>query len=454
MAEAVVGVQKNGRLVRFSWMLFDWAGQPFYTIITTFVFAPYFAAQVAANPAAGQSLWGFASAAAGLVIALSSPILGAIADETGRRKLWLGAFSAIFVAGSCLLWTAAPGGDASVFLVVVAFVAATVGMEFATVFNNAMLPDIAPRHLIGRTSGTAWAFGYVGGVVALVLVLGFLTSMPGSDQTLLGLRSPVAGLAPAAGERLTGPLSALWYVVFVTPLFLFCPDVPRRSDFRPAIRSGLAVLGQTLRNLRHHGTILRFLIARMLYQDGLNALGLFGGIYAATVFGWATIEVGIFGVLLVASGALGAWLGGLADDRYGPKTVVGVAVAGLTLIAFGLLSIERDAILFVVPAQAGGDGLFASTPERFCLALGALLGMFFGPAQAASRTILVKLAPQENITEFFGLYALTGKLTAFLAPLSVALVTAISGSQRIGISAIVVFLVGGLALLQTVRVPD
>lgn len=434
-------------------MLFDWAGQPFYTVVTTFVFAPYFAASVAPDPATGQSWWGFASAAAGIAIAVMSPMLGAIADETGRRKVWLAAFSGLFVLGAMGLWSAAPAG-AAVFTVLLAYVLATIGIEFATVFNNAMLPDIAPRHMIGRVSGAAWGLGYAGGLVALVLVLGFLTPMPDSDRTLLGFAPLGSGLAPAAGERLTGPLSAIWYVVFVAPLFLFCPDVPSRARLGPAARQGLVVLRRTLGSLGRHRDMLRFLVARMLYQDGLNALVLFGGIYAAGTFGWTTSEVGMFGILLAACGAVGAWLGGRADDRFGSKRVVAVSVAALAILSVGLLSVEEGRIFFVVPAEPGGEGLFASAPERLYLLFGAFVGVFFGPAQAASRTVLVKLAPRENMTEFFGLYALTGKLTAFLAPLAVGAVTAISGSQRVGISVIVVFLVAGLALLAAVRVPE
>ena len=284
-------------------------------------------------------------------------------------------------------------------------------------------------------------------------MLALLAGAPGGETTLIGLTPLGAGLGAAAGERLTGPLSALWYAVFVVPLFLFCPDVPARSKLGPAMRTGLATLAATLRRLRDHRQVLRFLLARMLYQDGLNALILFGGIYASGVFGWSTTEIGIFGILLAAFGAVGAWLGGRADDRFGARTVVLVSVAALALLSVGLLSVTSDTLLFVVPAAPGGEGLFTSAPERLYLVFGALVGVFFGPAQAASRTILVRLAPPEHMTAFFGLYALTGKLTAFLAPLAVGIVTGISGSQRVGISVIVLFLVGGWALLRTVRVP-
>src|SRR6202022_130435 len=166
------------RAAVISWIFFDWAAQPYFTLITTFVFAPYFAAHVASDPASGQSLWGFATAAAGLLIALMSPVLGAIADARGRRKPWIAAFGALLVIGSCLMWFGKPGDPTVIPLLLLAYAIATVGVEFATVFNNAMMPSLVPPNQIGRLSGTGWATGYVGGILSLILVLGFLAADP------------------------------------------------------------------------------------------------------------------------------------------------------------------------------------------------------------------------------------------------------------------------------------
>ena len=212
-----------------SWIFFDWAAQPYFTLITTFVFAPYFAAHVAPDAASGQALWGFATAAAGIVIALLSPVFGAIADATGRRKPWIAAFGAMLVVGSCLMWIGRPGAPELIVPLLAAYVLATIGVEFATVFNNAMMPTLVPPERIGRLSGTGWATGYIGGIVSLILVLGFLAANPDSGRTLFGLQ-PLFGLDPVTheGDRISGPLTGLWFIVFVLPMFLFTPDYPAR----------------------------------------------------------------------------------------------------------------------------------------------------------------------------------------------------------------------------------
>jgi UMF1 family MFS transporter len=232
-----------------SWIFFDWAAQPYFTLITTFVFAPYFAAHVAPDAASGQALWGFATAAAGIVIALLSPVFGAIADATGRRKPWIAAFGAMLVVGSCLMWIGRPGAPELIVPLLAAYVLATIGVEFATVFNNAMMPTLVPPERIGRLSGTGWATGYIGGIVSLILVLGFLAANPDSGRTLFGLQ-PLFGLDPVTheGDRISGPLTGLWFIVFVLPMFLFTPDYPARHRLGAAMREGLGQLQATSRS--------------------------------------------------------------------------------------------------------------------------------------------------------------------------------------------------------------
>src|SRR3954462_2247778 len=239
-----------GRAAVVSWIFFDWAAQPYFTLITTFVFAPYFAAHVAPDAASGQAPWGFATAAAGIVIALLSPVFGAIADATGRRKPWIAAFGAMLVIGSCLMWIGRAGAPELSLPLLAAYVIATIGVEFATVFNNAMMPTLVPPERIGRLSGTGWATGYVGGIVSLVIVLGFLAPNPESGRTLFGL-APLFGLDPVShqGDRITGPLTAIWFVIFVTPMFLFTPDYPAKRPVRQATRAGLVELKGTLGEL-------------------------------------------------------------------------------------------------------------------------------------------------------------------------------------------------------------
>src|SRR5467141_3305210 len=354
------------RAAVISWIFFDWAAQPYFTLITTFVFAPYFTTHVASDPASGQALWGFATAAAGLMIALMSPVLGAIADASGRRKPWIAAFGALLVIGSCLMWFGKPGDASVIPPLLLAYAIATVGVEFATVFNNAMMPSLVPPDKIGRLSGTGWATGYVGGILSLILVLGFLAADPQSGRTLFGF-TPLFGLDPVShqGDRITGPLTGIWFIVFVLPMFLLTPDYPAKQRLREALREGLTELKQTLGELPKQKSMAAFLLANMIYTDGLVSLFAFGGIYAAGTFGWNTIQIGTFGILLAIAGTFGAWIGGKLDDKLGPKRVIAGSMLLLLLSIVAILLVDKDSILFVkVAAPAPGGALFAASAER------------------------------------------------------------------------------------------
>jgi UMF1 family MFS transporter len=429
-----------------SWMLFDWANQPFHTLIVTFIFAPYFAAQVVGDPAAGQAVWGTAAAIAGVTAALLGPILGSIADRTGARKPWVLGFSVPFVIGCAGLWLAVPAmPDTTVVLVF--FVLAYIGSEFTTVFTNAMLPGLAPRSEIGRISGSGWALGYLGGLAALIGVLTFLVPAPGSERTLIGI-APVFGLDAEAGEpaRAVGPLSAIWYAVFVIPLFLYTRDEPRRGHTAGAIREGLSDLVATLKQARAHKSLFAYLLASMIYRDALAALFIFGGIYAAGVLGWGLFELGLFGIAAAGTGALGAWLGGKADAAIGPKPVIVAAIWLLIAVCILVLMTTSTSVLgFAVAPES-------HLPDIVFFVAGGLLGAGSGILQAASRTLLVRQAEHRIApAQAFGLYALSGKATSFIGPALIAAATAATGSQRLGISPVIVLFLIGLVLLYWVK---
>jgi MFS transporter, UMF1 family len=436
-----------------SWIFFDWAAQPYFTLITTFVFAPYFASFVAPDPASGQAFWGFATAAAGLAIALMSPILGAIADASGRRKPWIAGFGCLLVIGSGLMWFGKPGDPSVIPALLLSYAIASVGVEFATVFNNAMMPTLVPPDKIGRLSGTGWATGYVGGILSLILVLGFLAANPQTGRTLFGFM-PLFGLDPVthAGDRISGPLTGIWFIIFVLPMFLLTPDYPAKLPVRAALREGLTELKQTLAELPKQKSLATFLLANMIYTDGLVSLFSFGGIYAAGTFGWHTIQIGTFGIVAAFAGVFGAWLGGRLDDSLGPKRVISGSMLVLLLALAAILLVDKDSILFVkVAPPVPGGPLFAGAAERAYLVLGCLIGAAGGPLQAASRTMLIRLAPQDRIAQCFGLFALTGKVTSFIGPLLIGVVTAVTASQKAGMGLLVVFFVVGLVLLARVK---
>jgi MFS transporter, UMF1 family len=325
----------------------------------------------------------------------------------------------------------------------------------AAVFNNAMMLHLVPPERLGRLSGAGWATGYAGGLVSLVIVLGFLAASPETGTTYFGLQ-PLFGLDPAAreGDRITGPLSALWFVVFVVPLFLFTPDTMRSGrPLAAAMRHGLNQLASTVAEARGDGTIARFLLANMIYQDGLVALFAFGGIYGAGVFGWGALELGVFGILLTVTGTVGALIGGRLDDRIGPQCVILGSLALLVLVCLGILSLGREHVLFVIPAAppAPGDGLYGSVPAQAFLGLGLVIGAVAGPLQAASRSLMARLVKPSEAGRYFGLLALSGKLTSFMAPLAVAVATDVANTQAAGPAVLIAFFgVGGL-LLSGVR---
>ena len=445
------------RRALIGWAMFDWAAQPFFTLVTTFVFAPFFAAALAQNPVQGQAMWGYATAAAGLCLALLSPLLGSIADATGPKKPWIAACGVLLSLACAALWFAAPGAAWAVPIALIAFAFATIAAEVAAVFNNAMMPRLVPPERLGRLSGLGWALGYAGGLVSLVVVLGFLAATPETGLTYFGI-APLFGLDPAAreGDRIVGPLSAVWFLLFVIPLFLFTPDVPRTGrNLGQAARQGLARLADTIREARREGGIIRFLAANMVYQDGLVALFAFGGIYGAGVFGWGPLELGVFGILLTITGTGGALIGGRLDDRIGPKRVILGSLALLALVCVGILSLGRDHVLFVVAATppSPGDGLYGSAPERWFVCLGLVIGAVAGPIQAGSRSLLARITPPVDAGRYFGLLALSGKVTSFMAPLSVALATDLAGSQAAGVAVLIGFFGVGALLLWPVPVP-
>jgi UMF1 family MFS transporter len=436
-----------------SWLFYDWAAQPFFTLITTFVFAPYFVNFIAADPVRGQSVWGYTTAASGLVIALLSPVFGAVADAAGRRKPWIAGFGLLLMIGTTLMWIGKPGDPSLVVPLLFAYAVAIIGAEFATVFNNAMMPTLVPPERMGRLSGTGWAIGYIGGIMSLIVVLGFLAADPKTGRTLIGL-APLFGLDPATheGTRAAGPLTALWFFVFVLPMFLFTPDQAPKRPALAAVREGFVELRQSLRDLPKDQMLLTFLIANMIYMDGLISLFSFGGIYAASTFGWNTIQIGTFGLILAVAGTFGAWLGGKLDDAIGPRRVILASMIVLLIALIVILMVDRDRILFVpVAPPVPGGPLFGAAAERAYLVIGVFLGFAAGPLQAASRTLLIRLAPRDRITQYFGLFALTGKVTSFVGPLLVATITALTMSQKAGMVVLIAFFVAGLALLMRVR---
>ena len=432
----------NTKAIR-GWMMYDWASQPFHTLLVTFIFAPYFTSQIASDPVSGQASWGLMLTIAGLIIAFSAPVLGAIADRAGPRKPWIAFFSVIYVLSTAALWLAVPGMEDTT-IILVAFALGLICVEITFVFSNAYMPELAPEKDLGRISGNGWALGYMGGFVTVIIVLAFFAEF-NEGKTFLG-RDPAFGLDPEMfeGTRSVGPLTALWYSVFIIPFFMFVPEVPRKVG--KSIGDALLGLKNSIMTLPDQPSMFAYLGSSMFYRDALNGLYMFGGIYAAGVLGWRTADLGVFALIALVFGAIGAFAGGRADSAFGPKVVVIVCICVLTLISVLTIMTTRTHV-YLVPVTEG-----SSLPDILFYIYGAMIGAFGAGLQAASRTLMVhQVEDKTRMTEAFGLYALSGKATAFLAPFSIGLMTSVTGSQSLGISPVIVLFLIGLGLLYKVR---
>ena len=437
----------------WGWMFFDWASQPYNTLLLTFIFGPYFAEIVSntlmadgmAEPAAkarAQALWGYGLAATGIAIAISAPILGAFADSTGRRMLFIKLFSVLYIVGSCGIWIAAPD-EFNVVLVLMLFGIGFIGMEFATIFTNALLPSLSSSDQTGGVSGSGFAFGYLGGGISLIIML-LLFAENNEGKTLLG-SSPAFGLDPNTreGTRFVGPFSALWFILGMIPFFLWVRETPNPQA--GGVRSTLRDLGRTIRALPQRRSLFSFLGASLFYRDALNGLFGFGAIYAFGVLDWTRIDIGIFGIAGIISGGIFSYLGGRWDSKAGPKPVLVASIVALSAVCIIVVFMTRIQI-FGIPFAEG-----SSMPDIIFYGCGIVIGAAGGALQASSRTMMVFHANPDRPAEAFGLYALSGKATAFLAPGLIAIVSDISGSQQIGVTPLIALFILGLVLLGWVK---
>lgn len=440
----------------WGWYFFDWASQPYNTLLLTFIFGPYFAQtataalveggmELGAAKAQAQAYWGYGLTVAGICIAILAPILGAVADSSGRRMPWIWLFSLLYVVGSGALWWTAPQ-DFSLLWALFFFGIGLIGMEFATIFTNSYLPELHPdKDERGRISGSGWAFGYVGGVLALIIMIALFQATD-SGKTMIGL-PPLFGLDPTTGAdtRIVGPLTAVWFAIFMVPFFLYVRDGKRAAADRYTVGKGLSDLLQTLRRLPNHPSLLAYLGSSMFYRDALNGMYTFGGIYALGVLNWSIIEIGVFGIVAAISGAVFCWVGGRVDRRIGPMPVIVFCCVTLILTALLIISLTPSSVLWMDV----GEG--SSLPSVTFYIAGALIGAAGGALQASSRNMLTRQGNPERMTEAFGLYALSGKATSFLAPALIALASDLTGSQRLGITPVVGLFIIGLILLAWVK---
>ncbi len=410
------------RRQRFAWCLFDFANSAFNTVVVTFVYSAFFASTLVGEQTRGDVLWARMMAISGLCVAILAPLAGARADASARKRRWLITLSLVVVACSAALVWPAPDaalgrGDAAAIWTALLLVGiANVAFELMFVFYNAFLPQLAREGEIGRLSGHGWAFGYLGGLLCLVVCLGFVG--------FAGI-GPFVSTDAAFNVRVTSLVAAVWLLVFALPMFVWVRDqkVPARAPPRSVLREVLA----TLRSLPQQPRLLRFLVAHLIYNDALMALIALAGLYMAGTLQMPTSEIMATAIGLNVLAGAGALVFGRIDDRVGPRAVI---LGSLCLLLAG------GALAVAVPTK----GAF------WCAA--ALVGLGMGPNQSASRTMLVRLVDRDRSAEYFGLLAMSGKATVWLGPLLYSLVVQATGSQRAGFAPLLLmFAVGGMLML-------
>lgn len=437
----------------WGWYFFDWASQPYHTLLLTFVFGPFFAGvateyfmstglEETAADARAQSIWSLCLTITGLIIGFGAPIMGALADTSGRRTPWVAGFSVMYVIGAAALWYTMPDGS-NMWTTLIWFGIGFIGAEYALIFTNSQLPSLGTKEEVGAISGSGFSFGYIGGLVTLFVML-LLFVEQGNGKTLIGL-DPAFGLdaSQKEGTRFVGPLTAIWYVIFMIPYFMWVrePRTPSKGNFGDAMR----LLGKSVRNLKNRLSLSAYLGSSMFYRDALNGLYGFGGTYAKLVLNWELVSIGIFGIVGGISAAAFSWVGGRLDRRFGPKPVIKGAVWVLILVCITIVTMTRDQIYGIQLAEG------STLPDTMFFICGALIGGMGGVLQAASRSLMVRHTDPSAPTESFGLYGLSGRATAFIAPALIGIVTAASGSARIGVSPLILLFLIGLFLLRWVK---
>jgi UMF1 family MFS transporter len=440
-------------LGQLSWAMFDFARVPFVLLITIYIFAPYFANTVVTHdPVRGQAIWGDIQAIAGLVIAVFAPFIGAMSDAGGRRKPWIAFFAVLIAIPTALLWYAKPVAQGLTIFEIGALVAiASVAYEFASVFYNAMLPSIATHERIGGLSGLSLALGNLSGLLLLVFVLVAFV-LPGAVHWSFIPAHPLFGIDQAAHEpeRLTGPIAALCIFVFAIPLLLWTPDRTKGGvGWRKASVEGVRSVMRTLKSLKHYRNVATYLAARLFFNDGMTALLIFGGVYAAGTFHWGALAMTVYGITLSIFAVFGGFFGGWLDDRFGSKASLFVSVGGTLVMGVLSISMGLDRIFWFIPYDPHSPPVhdlpfFRSWPELIYVGIVILIAIFVSASYANARTMMARIAPPERMTEFFGLYSLSGQATSFLATSSATLFTIWTASQRGGMVAVMLFLTLGL----------
>lgn len=445
----------------WAWAFYEGARNPYVILCTIYILAPYIVTQLFADPVVGQATLSEWHRNAGILVAISAPVLGAIADRYGQRKPFLLVVTMAMVPLIFAMWWAVPLGQAGLPVAVVGLLVTAVGVLFAwsEVLHNSMLGEASRPATLAMTSGIGLALGNLVSTLFLVVVLVGI-ALPGQVALPFVPDQPIFGLDPATHEtsRVVAPISAVWFALAAIPLFLLTRDSGRTAvSLAGAVVQGIGGMRRLVVDVaRNHANAGRFLLARMLYVDGKVALLIFGGVVASGVFGWDLLEATAYGLLLSVFAVVGGFLCGVLDNRIGPRNAVILELL-VTMACLAAMVTQAPGHVFLIPVEPGvavwGSPVFATLPELVYLGAAMIIAISVTAAFGSSRTLLSTLAPPERMGEFFGLYGLAGSATVWLGPMLVGAFTTGFQSQMAGLAAILILLAAGLVMMLTVRSP-
>ena len=440
MSNSTEKINNSGEVL--AWSMYDFANQPFTNLVLTFIYGTFFTTVIASNEIVGTQQWSHAISITAIVVALLSPFMGALADKGGYRKMFMFFFTWLTIIATTVLYFVLPG---QVIKALFWFVLANIGFEMGSVFCNAYLPDISHSKNIGRISGYGWSLGYVGGLLSLALAMFFLVQ---TDTPVFGFLKGEAGAYQ--NIRATNLLVAVWFAVFSIPTFLFVKDKkPDTKAFLNNTKHTLKAFRSTANELRNYPQIIRFLLARLVYNDGLVTVFAFGGIYAAGSLNFTFDEIMVLGIVLNITAGLGAFLMGYLDDKVGGKKTLKVTLLGL-MLAIALAFFAPEIRPFLQYVFGGSSVPYWVNAKNIFWIAAVLIGVFSGPNQSSSRSLMGRFTPEEKKNEFFGFFAFSGKATAFVGPFLLGALTVAFDSQRAGISIVFFFFLFGYFLLGRV----
>jgi len=389
----------------FGWVMYDFANSSFTTIIVTVIYSVYFRNVVVNQGELGTALWGRAISISMLMVAVTAPIFGAVADFSRAKKKFLFYNCYLTVIFTALLFFVHAG---DIVKGMIFFIIANFAFNSGNVFYNALLPDVASRNEMGKVSGWGWAVGYIGGLAALLLIL---------------------PLVHNNWIRLVFPTVAAFFGIFAIPTFILLKEIKKPSKRTNYLRTALIRIKQSYKNIKNFRELIKFIISYLIYNDGIIVVISFAAIYGATRFGMDTKQLITYFVIANVTSMIGALVFGYIFDKIGAKKTISITIIiwiAVVIWAFMCKSIKE--FYFI----------------------GMLAGIAIGSSQSSSRAMLVLLTPDSKMAEFFGFYSVTGRIASILGPLVYGEIARITGEQKWAILSVVLFFIVGVIILQTV----